>query len=111
MASEYQKWLKLGQELGLVADEFKVFVREKQEEGRKERIRQEAVELKRLEMEAEANLKRLEMEAADKRFAAEKEKEERETRLTAEEKEKDREANLKRLEIEASDKRLEAEAN
>src|SRR6218665_1627754 len=98
MVSEYQKWLKLGQELGLVADELKVFVRERQEEVRTERLRQEAVELKRLEMEA-----------ADKRFAAEKEKEERETRLIAEEKEKDREANLKRLEMEATERRLAAE--
>src|SRR6218665_2831611 len=97
MASEYQKWLKLGQELGLVADELKVFVRERQEEVRTERLCQEAVELKRLEMEA-----------ADKRFAAEKEKEERETRLTAEEKEKDREANLKRLEMEDTERRLAA---
>src|SRR6218665_1539662 len=98
MASEYQKWLKLGQELGLVADELKVFVRERQEEVRTERIRQEAVELKRLEieatdkrLEAEANLKRLEMEAADKPFSAE-------------EKEKDRESNLKRLEIESQER-------
>src|SRR6218665_584986 len=109
MASEYQKWLKLGQELGLVADELKVFVRERQEEVRTERLRQEAVELKRLEMEAterrlaaeekekekdrEANFKRLEMEATERRLAADEK-----------EKEKDRESNLKRLEIESQER-------
>ena len=126
MASEYQKWLKRGQELGLVADELKVFVRERQEEVKAERKlafeaeREEKetnrdANFKRLEIEAtdkrlaaEANLKCLEMEVADKRFAAEKEKEERETRLIAEEKEKDREANLKHLEIEATERRLAA---
>ena len=98
MASEYQKWLKLDQELGLVTDELKVFVRERQEEVRTEMLRQEAVEWKRLKMEA-----------ADKRFAAEKEKEKRETRLIAEKKEKDREAHWKRLEMEAMERRLAAE--
>src|SRR6218665_3296616 len=109
MTQEFQKWVKLGGELGLVADELKTFIKERQEEVKAEHLRVEAVELQKLQLQKEADERRLAIE--DKRLAAEKserddklaaEKLEREAKLTAE-----KEANGRRL---ANDeKRLAAE--
>src|SRR6218665_828543 len=103
MTQEFQKWVKLGGELGLVADELKVFIKERQEEVKAERLRVEAVELQKLQLQKEADERRLALEekrlAAEKlereaKFAAEKEADERrfaleEKRLAAEKSERD----------------------
>src|SRR6218665_1738268 len=98
MTQEFQKWVKLGGELGLVADELKVFIKERQEEVKAERLRVEAVELQKLQLQKEADERRLALE--EKRLAAEKS--EREAKLTAE-----KDADERRLAIE--EKRLAAE--
>src|SRR6218665_452312 len=98
MAQDFQKWVKLGGELGLVADELKVFIKERQEEVKDER--RLALEEKRLAAEkserddklaAEKSEReaRLAAEADERRIAAEREKEERD---------------LKRLEIQTQEK-------
>src|SRR6218665_1768118 len=98
MTQEFQKWVKLGGELGLVADELKVFIKERQEEVKAERLRVEAVELQKLQLQKEADERRLALE--EKRLAAEKL--ERETKLAAE-----KEADERRCALE--EKRLAAE--
>src|SRR6218665_371738 len=108
MAQEFQKWVKLGQELGLVAEELKTFITERQEEVKAERLRVEAVELQKLQLQKEADERRLAIEEkrlAEKLERGDKlsaEKLEREAKLTAEKK-----ANGRRLGNE--EKRLEAE--
>src|SRR6218665_2215352 len=115
MTQEFQKWVKLGGELGLVADELKVFIKERQDEVKAERLRVEAVELQKLQLQKEADERRLALEekrlAAEKlereaKFAAEKEADERrlaleEKRLAAEKSERD-----DRLAAEADERRF-----
>src|SRR6218665_1830680 len=109
MTQEFQKWVKLGGELGLVADELKTFIKERQEEVKAERLRVEAVELQKLQLQKEADERRLVLEekrlAAEKsereaKFAAEKEADER--RIAAEREKEERD--LKRLEIQTQEK-------
>src|SRR6218665_2645559 len=109
MTQEFSKWVKLGGELGLVADELNVFIKERQEEVKAQGLRIEAVELQKLQLQKEADERRLALE--EKRLAAEKsehddklaaEKLERETKLTAE-----KEADERRFALE--EKRLAAE--
>src|SRR6218665_476760 len=98
MAQDFQKWVKLGGELGLVADDLKTFIKERQEEVKAERLRVEAVDMQKLQLQKEADERRLALE--EKRLAAEKL--ERETKLAAE-----KEADERRLALE--EKRLAAE--
>src|SRR6218665_3210370 len=116
MTQEFQKWVKLGGELGLVADELKTFIKERQEEVKAERLRVEAIELQKLQLqkeireaeqsernakliaEKEADERRLAIE--EKRLAAEKEADER--RIAAEREKEERD--LKRLEIQTQEK-------
>src|SRR6218665_1309015 len=109
MTQEFQKWVKLGGELGLVADELKVFIKERQEEVKAERLRVEAVELQKLQLQKEADERRLALE--EKRLAAEKserddklaaEKDADERRIAAEREKEERD--LKRLEIQTQEK-------
>src|SRR6218665_452652 len=116
MAQEFQKWVKLGGELGLVAIELKTFIKEHQEEVKAERLRVEAIELQKLQLQkeirdaeqSERNAKLIAEKEADERlFALEEtrlaaEKLERETKLAAE-----KEADERRLALE--EKRLAAE--
>src|SRR6218665_2104225 len=104
MAQDFQKGVKLGGELGLVADELKVFIKERQEEVKAERLRVEAVELQKLQLQKEADERRIALE--EKPLAAKKserddklaaEKLEREARLAAE-------ADERRLEIQTQEK-------
>src|SRR6218665_1223511 len=122
MTQEFQKWVKLGAELGLVADELKTFIKERQEEVNAERLRVEAVELQKLQLQKEADERCLALEekrlAAEKleretKLAAEKEVDERrcaleEKRLAAEKSERDGKLAAEKLEREA---RLAAEAD
>src|SRR6218665_2202637 len=85
MTQEFSKWVKLGEELGLAADELKVFIKERQEEGKAERLRLEAVELQKLQLQKEADERRLVLE--EKRLAAETL--ERDDKLAAEKSERD----------------------
>ena len=80
MAQEFQKWVKLEQEIALVADELKAFINECQEEVKAERLRVEAVELQKLKLWKEADERRLAIE--ENRLAAEKS--ERDDKLAAE---------------------------
>src|SRR6218665_1579343 len=98
MTQEFQKWVKLGGELGLVADELKTFIKERQEEVKAERLRVEAVEVQKLQLQKEADERRLALEG--KRLAAEKS--ERDDKLAAE-----KDADERRLILE--EKRLAAE--
>src|SRR6218665_2772365 len=118
MTQEFSKWVKLGGELGLVADELKVFIKERQEEVKAQGLRIEAVELQKLQLQKEADERRLALE--EKRLAAEKserddklaaEKLERETRLAAEADERRFVLEEKRLaaEKEADERRIAAE--
>src|SRR6218665_2723213 len=107
MTQEFQKWVKLGGELGLVADELKTFIKERQEEVKAERLRVEAVEVQKLQLQKEADERRLVLE--EKRLAAEKL--ECETRLAAEADERRFVLEEKRLaaEKEADERRIAAE--
>ena len=99
MTQEFSKWVKLGGELGLVADELKTFIKERQEEVKAGHLRVEAVELQKLQLQKEADERRLAIE--EKRLAAEKS--ERDDKLAAEKLE--REAKLA-AEMEADERRL-----
>jgi len=70
MAQEFQKWVNLGQEIGLVAVKLKAFMKERQEEVKAERLCVEAVKLQKLQLQKEADERRLAIE--EKRLAAEK---------------------------------------
>src|SRR6218665_2868396 len=116
MTQEFQKWVKLGGELGLVADELKTFIKERQEEVKAERLRVEAIELQKLQLQkeireaeqSERNAKLIAEKEADERrlaleqkhLAAEKEADERRIAPEREKKERD----LKRLEIQTQEK-------
>src|SRR6218665_3496500 len=127
MTQEFQKWVKLGGELGLVADELKTFIKERQEEVKAERLRVEAIELQKLQLQkeireaeqSERNAKLIaEKEADERRLALEEkrlaaEKLEREAKLAAEKEADERriaperekkERDLKRLEIQTQEK-------
>src|SRR6218665_550668 len=105
MAQDFQKWVKLGGELGLVADELKVFIKERQEEVKAERLRVEAIELQKLQLQKE--IREAEKSEREAKLAAEKDADER--RLAIEEKRlaAEKEADERRLALE--EKRLAAE--
>src|SRR6218665_1028214 len=115
MTQEFQKWVKLGGELGLVADELKTFIKERQEEVKAERLRVEAIELQKLQLQkeireaeqSERNAKLIaEKEADERRLALEEkrlaaEKSERDEKLAAEKSERDDRLAAEKLEREA----------
>src|SRR6218665_2962018 len=92
-ASEYRKWIKVGNDLGLGGDELKTFVKERQKEAKLEKARADEAEreARKLELESKrllAEAKKLEFE--DKKQIAEREAESR--KIAAEHK-------IKKLEI------------
>src|SRR6218665_3105204 len=95
-ASEYVKWIKVANDLGLGGDELKTFVKERQEEAKLEKARAD---------EAEREARKLELES--KRFLAEQETK----KLELEEKKQvaEREAVSKRIAAEQETKKLEFE--
>src|SRR6218665_2592797 len=121
-ASEYGKWIKVGNDLGLGGDELKMFDKERQEEAKPEKAKAEEAEREARKMELEgkrllAEAKKLEFEekkqvaerkAESRRIAAEQETK----KLEFEEKKQiaEREAESKRIAAEQEIKKLEFEA-
>jgi len=79
MAAEYQKWLKITQEMGYSGNELRSFVKERQEKCKSEKIRLDQLETRRLAAKSEAAAKRSAVELEQKKLAAELE----ENRLAA----------------------------
>src|SRR6218665_460481 len=94
-ASEYGKWIKVANDLGLGGDELKMFVKERHEEAKLEKARAD---------EAEREARKMELEAESKRIAAEQEAK----KLEFEEKKQvaEREAESKRIAAEQETKKL-----
>src|SRR6218665_251405 len=122
-ASEYGKWIKVGNDLGLGGDELKTFVKERQKEAKLEKARADEAErearkleleskrllaeqeMKKLELEekkqiAEQEMKKLEFE--EKKQIAEREAESRRIAIAAEQE-------MKKLEIEARKQEMESQ--
>src|SRR6218665_3106011 len=104
-ASEYGKWIKVANDLGLGGDELKMFVKERQEEAKLEKARADEAEREARKMELEG--KRLLAEAESRRIAAEQET----RKLEFEEKKQiaEREAESRRIAAEQETKKLEIE--
>lgn len=79
MAAEYQKWLKITQEMGYSGNELRSFVKERQKKCKSEKIRLDQLETRRLAAKSEAAAKRSAVELEQKKLAAELE----ENRLAA----------------------------
>src|SRR6218665_2911846 len=96
-ASEYGKWIKVANDLGLGGDELKMFVKERQEEAKLEKARAD---------EAERDARKMELEAESKNIAAEQEAK----KLEFEEKKQvaEREQEIKKLEFEAKREEMES---
>src|SRR6218665_3022395 len=85
MAAEYQRWIKVANDLGLGGDELRTFVKDRQEEAKIERSKIEEADTRKLEaerearkleadtrkLEAERESKKLELEQAERKFLAE----------------------------------------
>src|SRR6218665_1952889 len=69
MAAEYQRWIKVANDLGLGGDELRAFVKDRQEEAKIERSKIEEADTRKLEAERES--KKLELEQAERKFLAE----------------------------------------
>src|SRR6218665_2778330 len=115
-ASEYVKWIKVANDLGLGGDELKTFVKERQEEAKLEKARADEAEreARKLELEskrflAEQETKKLELE--EKKQIAEREAESRRIAIAAEQETKKLEFEEKKqiAEREAETRRMEAE--
>src|SRR6218665_872779 len=121
-ASEYVKWIKVANDLGLGGDELKTFVKERQEEAKLEKARADEAEreARKLKLEskrllAEQETKKLEFE--EKKQVAEREAESKKIvaeqeakKLEFEEKKQiaEREQEIKKLEFEAKRQEMES---
>src|SRR6218665_2357868 len=102
-AGEYGRWIKVANDLGLGGDELKMFVKERQEEAKLEKVRVD---------ESEREARKLELEAKKLEFEEKKQMAEREAKkLEFEEKKQiaEREAESKRIAAEQEAKKLEFE--
>src|SRR6218665_1286664 len=106
MAAEYQRWIKVANDLGLGGDELRTFVKDRQEEAKAERTKVEETEREARKLEAEREARKL--EADTKKLEAEREARKLETEREARKLEAEREA--KKLELEQDAKKLELEA-
>src|SRR6218665_301593 len=111
-ASEYVKWIKVANDLGLGGDELKTFVKERQEEAKLEKARADEAEREARKMGLEG--KRLLAEAESRRIAAEQETKKlefEEKKQIAEREAENRrmEAEMKKLEIEARKQEMESQ--
>src|SRR6218665_1217211 len=88
-ASEYGKWIKVANDLGLGGDELKMFVKERQEEAKLEKARADEAEREARKMEFEEKKQIAEREAESRKIAAEQE--------------------MKKLEIEARKQEMESQ--
>src|SRR6218665_3165811 len=104
-ASEYGKWIRVANDLGLGGDELKMFVKERQEEAKLEKAKADEAERKACKMEFEEKKQIAEREAESRRIAAEQEMK----KLEFEEKKQiaEREAEARRMAAEM--KKLEVE--
>ena len=102
--SEMEKFIKIGKDLGLEGDKLLQFAEKKEAEAIEREERNKERELRKLEIEADAEKKRLEADAENKRLEADKEKQRLQAenkRLEAVEAEKRRahELEMKRLDL------------
>src|SRR6218665_1683591 len=106
-ASEYGKWIRVANNLGLGGDELKMFVKERQEEAKLEKAKADEAERKARKMEFEEKKQIAEREAESRRIAAEQEMK----KLEFEEKKQiaEREAESRRIAAEQEMKKLEFE--
>src|SRR6218665_404044 len=112
-ASEYVKWIKVANDLGLGGDELKMFVKERQEEAKLEKARADEAEREARKMELEgkrllAEAKKLEFE--EKKQIAEREQEMKKLELEEKKQVAEREAESRKIAAEQEMKKLEIEA-
>src|SRR6218665_4207047 len=103
MAGEFARWLKIGQDLNFAGDELRGFVKERQEECRRQRIEETEFEDRRRQVELELKRNERELKREESEREAVFRREEREATLKREE----REATLKREEMEMNLKKIE----
>src|SRR6218665_3537436 len=96
MAAEYQRWIKVANDLGLGGDELRTFVKDRQEEAEAERTKVEEAEKETRKLEAEREARKLETEREARKLETE-----REARKL--------EADTRKLEAEREAKKLEQE--
>src|SRR6218665_644741 len=111
-ASEYGKWIKVANDLGLGGDELKMFVKERQEEAKLEKARADEAEREARKMELEgkrllAEAKKLELE--EKKQIAEREQEMKKLEFEEKRQIAEREAESRKIAAEQETKKLEFE--
>ena len=107
MATDYQKWIEVGEKFDLKGQELKEFVSERQAEEREERANRRDEESKTREIEIQREREdRMRREDREEREST-KEREERESNKEREEREREsereHELSLKKLELESSE--------
>src|SRR6218665_2475968 len=103
MAGEFARWLKIGQDLNFTGDELRGFVKERQEQCRRQRIDETESEDRRRQVELELKRNERELKREESEREAVFKREEREATLKREE----RQATLKREEMEMNPKKIE----
>src|SRR5678815_3448469 len=96
--TDYQQWLKMGQEMGMEAEELKSFVKERQAELREERAKRQADE-ERVKRQMEIDEERAKRQAEDERAKrqAEEERAKRQMEIDLELKKIEAEVKLKEI--------------
>src|SRR6218665_3154174 len=105
MAAEYQRWIKVANDLGLEGDELRTFVKDRQEEAKAERTKVEEAEKETRKLEAEREARKLETEREARKLETEREARKLETEREA----RKLEADTRKLEAERETKKLELE--
>src|SRR6218665_2484888 len=105
MAAEYQRWIKVANDLGLGGDELRTFVKDRQEEAKAERTKVEETEREARKLEADT--RKLEAEREARKLETEREARKLETEREDRKLEAEREA--KKLELEAKKQEQERE--
>src|SRR6218665_1916802 len=103
MAAEYQRWIKVANDLGLGGDELRTFVKDRQEEAKAERTKVEEAEKETRKLEAEREARKLETEREARKLEADTRKLEADTRKLEAERES------KKLELEQAERKFLAE--
>src|SRR6218665_693968 len=120
MAAEYQRWIKVANDLGLGGDELRTFVKDRQEEVKAERTKVEETEREARKLEAdtrklEAEREARKLEADTRKLEAEREAKKLELEAKKQEQEREErkflaELEAKRISEEQESKRLETES-
>src|SRR6218665_2225944 len=107
MAAEYQRWIKVANDLGLGGDELRTFVKDRQEEAKAERTKVEEAEKETRKLEAEREARKLETEREARKLETEREAKKIENEREERKLETEREA--RKLETEREARKLEAD--